>query len=136
MQEPATAETDNPRPDSQTPASAALAASGDYRIKLSAYAGPMDLLLYLVKRHEIDLHDIPMAKLTEQYLQHLEVIKQIDVESAGEFLVMAATLVEVKSRMIIPAGQRDDEGDDPTRDIPDEPEADPRCHGALGWTRT
>lgn len=99
--------------------------SGDYRIRLNAYAGPMDLLLYLVKRHEIDLHDIPMAQLTEQYLSHLEVIKQIDVESAGEFLVMAATLVEVKSRMIIPASHRPDE-QDPTDDIPEEPEADPR----------
>lgn len=91
----------------------------DYRVRLDAYAGPLDLLLYLVKRHEIDLHDIPVAALTEQYLRHLEVIKSIDVESAGEFLVMAATLVEVKSRMIIPQAQREGEGDnaDPTQDI-------------------
>jgi len=126
MQETTTVNPDNPNPETQSPEPVASAATGDYRIRLGAYAGPMDLLLYLVKRHEIDLHDIPMAKLTEQYLEHLEVIKQIDVESAGEFLVMAATLVEVKSRMIIPASQRDDEGEDPTRDIPDEPEADPR----------
>ena len=98
----------------------------DYRVHLDAYAGPLDLLLYLVKRHEIDLHDIPVAELTEQYLRHLEVIKSIDVESAGEFLVMAATLVEVKSRMIIPQAQREGEGDnaDPTQDIEDQ--ADPR----------
>ncbi len=119
-----TTETDTPTPSPETRDPAPHTA--DYRIRLDAYAGPMDLLLYLVKRHEIDLHDIPMATLTEQYLRHLEVIKQIDVESAGEFLVMAATLVEVKSRMIIPAGQRADEDDDPTRDIPDEPEQDPR----------
>lgn len=119
-----TTETDipTPKPETREPAPHA----SDYRIRLDAYAGPMDLLLYLVKRHEIDLHDIPMATLTEQYLHHLEVIKQIDVESAGEFLVMAATLVEVKSRMIIPASQRADEDDDPTSDIPDEPETDPR----------
>ena len=99
---------------------------GDYRVRLDAYAGPLDLLLYLVKRHEIDLHDIPVAELTEQYLRHLEVIKSIDVESAGEFLVMAATLVEVKSRMIIPQSLREegDENDDPTQDI--EETADPR----------
>ncbi|MEM9414915.1 MAG: segregation/condensation protein A [Planctomycetota bacterium] len=121
MQEPTVVtQTNTPNPQPPTPNSPT-----DYRIRLDAYAGPMDLLLYLVKRHEIDLHDIPMAKLTEQYLSHLEVIKQIDVESAGEFLVMAATLVEVKSRMIIPAGQRADDAD-PTDDIPDEPEADPR----------
>ena len=119
-----TTETDipTPKPETRDPAPHA----NDYRIRLDAYAGPMDLLLYLVKRHEIDLHDIPMATLTEQYLHHLEVIKQIDVESAGEFLVMAATLVEVKSRMIIPASHRADEDEDPTRDIPDEPEQDPR----------
>ena len=98
----------------------------DYRVRLDAYAGPLDLLLYLVKRHEIDLHDIPVATLTEQYLRHLEVIKSIDVESAGEFLVMAATLVEIKSRMIIPQSEREGEGnnEDPTQDIEDQ--ADPR----------
>lgn len=77
-------------------------AHSDYRVQLEAYAGPMDLLLYLVKRHEIDLHDIPIADLTEQYLRHLSVIEAIDVERAGEFLVMAATLLEIKSRMIMP----------------------------------
>jgi segregation and condensation protein A len=99
---------------------------GDYRVRLDAYAGPLDLLLYLVKRHEIDLHDIPVATLTEQYLRHLEVIKSVDVESAGEFLVMAATLVEIKSRMIIPQSLREGEGDneDPTQDI--EETEDPR----------
>jgi len=109
-----------PQPPTPNPA------YGDYRVRLDAYAGPLDLLLYLVKRHEIDLHDIPVAELTEQYLRHLEVIKSIDVESAGEFLVMAATLVEVKSRMIIPQSLREgEEGDaDPTQDI-DEQE-DPR----------
>ncbi|MBX2850817.1 MAG: segregation/condensation protein A [Phycisphaeraceae bacterium] len=98
----------------------------DYRVRLDAYAGPLDLLLYLVKRHEIDLHDIPVATLTEQYLHHLEVIKSIDVESAGEFLVMAATLVEIKSRMIIPQSLREDgdEQSDPTQDI--EETTDPR----------
>lgn len=101
-------------------------AYGDYRVRLDAYAGPLDLLLYLVKRHEIDLHDIPVADLTEQYLHHLEVIKSIDVESAGEFLVMAATLVEIKSRMIIPQSLREEgqDNDDPTQCIEDT--TDPR----------
>ena len=74
----------------------------DYRVELDAYAGPLDLLLFLVKRHEIDLNDIPVARLTEQYLEHLKLIQQIDVDLAGEFLVMAATLLEVKSQMLVP----------------------------------
>ncbi|MEO0586195.1 MAG: segregation/condensation protein A [Planctomycetota bacterium] len=73
-----------------------------YRVELDAYAGPMDLLLYLVKKDEVDLADIPIARLTEQYLTHLRVIEAIDVDRAGEFLVMAATLLEIKSRMMVP----------------------------------
>ncbi len=94
--------------------------SSDYRVELDAYAGPLDLLLYLVKRHEIDLHDIPIAALTEQYLQHLELLKTINVDQAGEFLVMAATLLEIKSRMISPAPEADGEqaGEQPDHDDP------------------
>lgn len=84
----------------------------DYRVRLPAYAGPLDLLLYLVKRHEIDLHDIPVAELTDQYLRHLAIIEAIDVERAGDFLVMAATLLEIKSRMIMPPAEAGAEGDE------------------------
>lgn len=98
--------------------------SQNYRVQLDAYAGPLDLLLYLVKRHEIDLHDIPVATLTEQYLHHLKVIKEIDVELAGEFLVMAATLVEVKSQMLVPYVTENEDGDDATDSIEDP--TDPR----------
>ena len=124
--ETAALEGGGPNPQSLTPNPLPSAPPTDYRVRLDAYAGPLDLLLYLVKRHEIDLHDIPVATLTEQYLRHLEVIKSIDVDSAGEFLVMAATLVEIKSRMIIPQAQREGDGDndDPTQDI--EETADPR----------
>lgn len=99
----------------------------DYRVELDAYAGPLDLLLYLVKRHEIDLQDIPIAQLAEQYLEHLKVIESIDVDRAGEFLVMAATLVEIKSQMLIPrvaASVEDDEAgesEDMTVDDPTDP---------------
>lgn len=79
----------------------------DYRVELDAYAGPLDLLLYLVKRHEIDLNDVPVARLTEQYLKHLEVIRFLDMDQAGEFLVMAATLVEIKSAMLVPPEQQE-----------------------------
>jgi segregation and condensation protein A len=95
----------------------------DYRVQLDAYAGPLDLLLYLVKRHEIDLYDIPVAELTEQYLHHLKVIQSIDVELAGEFLVMAATLLEVKSQMLVPFVTED--SDEEVTDTIEDP-ADPR----------
>lgn len=82
-------------------------AVGDaWRIELDAYAGPLDLLLYLVKRHEIDLNNIPMAKLTAQYILHLKAISNMDVDRAAEFLVMASTLLEIKSRMILPEEDR------------------------------
>jgi len=115
-----------------------MVAESDYRIELDAYAGPMDLLLYLVKRDEIDLGDIPIARLTEQYLEHLKVIEAIDMDRAGEFLVMAATLLEIKSQMmvpriteqqaaIIPPEEREQEADtQSTPDATDEPATDPR----------
>ncbi len=95
----------------------------NYRVQLDAYAGPLDLLLYLVKRHEIDLYDIPVSELTEQYLHHLKVIQSIDVDLAGEFLVMAATLLEVKSQMLVPFVTEEGE-QDPTDSIEDP--TDPR----------
>jgi segregation and condensation protein A len=76
--------------------------TNDYRVELDAYSGPLDLLMYLVRRHEIDLNDIPIAKLTEQYLDHLRAMQRLDVNVAGDFLVMAATLLEIKSAMLLP----------------------------------
>ncbi len=99
----------------------------DYRVELDYYSGPLELLLYLVKRHEIDLHDIPIAELTDQYLEHLEQIKRIDIDLAGDFLVMAATLLEIKSRMIAPPVESDDEEADAAEDATDGLEGlDPR----------
>lgn len=96
----------------------------DYRVNLDCYSGPLDLLLFLVKRHEIDIYDLPMKTLTEQYLTHLKLIEQFNVDMAGEFLVMAATLLEVKSLMIMPAGEEgDQEGSDKEDGIS---ETDPR----------
>lgn len=80
----------------------------EYRVQLDCYSGPLDLLLFLVRRHEIDLQDIPIAELTDQYLRHLELIKQIDVDLAGQFLVMAATLLEIKSVMLLPSPEAGD----------------------------
>ena len=74
----------------------------DYQVDLATFRGPLDLLLYLVKRDEIDLRDIPVARVAEQFKQYLDVLQVIDVERVGDFLVMAATLAELKSRMLLP----------------------------------
>jgi len=74
-----------------------------YKIKLEVFEGPLDLLLYLVKKDHLNIYDIPIAKVTEQYLQYLNLMKLLDLNIAGEFLVMAATLMEIKSKMLLPA---------------------------------
>jgi segregation and condensation protein A len=74
----------------------------DYRVRTDIYNGPMDLLLYLIRRSEIDLYDIPIATITEQYCAHVELLKVIDPNVAGDFLVLAASLMEMKSRMLLP----------------------------------
>lgn len=83
----------------------------DYRVRLASFEGPLDLLLFLVRRHEVDVNDIPIHTLTEQYLAFLRQIDDIDVDLASEFLVMAATLIEIKSRSLAPKhGGASDEG--------------------------
>ncbi|MCP4708368.1 MAG: segregation/condensation protein A [Planctomycetes bacterium] len=80
----------------------------DYRVKLGIYNGPMDLLLYLIRRSEVDINDIPIAKITEQYIQYVNLIKQINLDLAGDFLVMAATLMEIKSAILLPREETPD----------------------------
>jgi len=80
----------------------------DYRVELDVYHGPLDLLLYLIKRDEVDIHNIPIARITEQYLDYVRTLEQIDINLAGEFLVMAATLMEIKSAMISPPSVEDE----------------------------
>jgi segregation and condensation protein A len=74
----------------------------DYRVNLEIFAGPMDLLLHLVRKEEVDIYDIPIAKITDQYIHYLEMLKQLDIDVAGDFLVMAATLMQIKSAMLLP----------------------------------
>ncbi|MCD6378761.1 MAG: segregation/condensation protein A [Planctomycetes bacterium] len=81
----------------------------DYRVNLDIYNGPLDLLLYLIRREEIDIHDIPIARITEQYCAYVDTLKMINPDIAGEFLVMAATLMEIKSRMLLPQQVDDDD---------------------------
>ena len=88
----------------------------DYPIKVGSFEGPLDLLLFLIRKHELDIHDIPIVLITAQYLEYLELMQELDLDVAGEFLLMAATLIHIKSRVLLPRP-------DPTQD---EPEEDPR----------
>jgi segregation and condensation protein A len=88
----------------------------DYQVQLDSFRGPLDLLLYLVKRDEIDVLDIPVGRVAEQFKEYLDVLTLIDVERAGDFLVLMATLTEIKSRMLLPRA-----------DGPSEAEEDPRA---------
>jgi len=74
----------------------------EYRVNLDLYNGPLDLLLYLIRRDEVDIYDIPIASVTEQYIQYVEMLKTLDPNLAGDFLVLAATLIEIKTRMLLP----------------------------------
>ena len=85
----------------------------EYKVQLDSFAGPLDLLLYLVRKEEVDIYDIPVSHITEQYIQYIEMLKMLDIDLAGEFLVMAATLMEIKSVMLLPRPELDeaDDGD-------------------------
>ena len=80
-----------------------------YKIKLEIFEGPLDLLLYLVKRDHLNIYDIPIASITEQYLKYIELMQLLDLNIAGEFLVMAATLLQIKSKMLLPAEEKPQE---------------------------
>ncbi len=89
----------------------------EYKVELEVFEGPLDLLLYLIKRDEVDIYDIPIERITTQYMSYLDVMRMLDLNIAGEFIVMAATLMMIKSRMLLPVEERDEE---------DEEEDDPR----------
>ena len=88
-----------------------------YKIRLDVFEGPLDLLLYLIKKEELNIYDIPITRVTEQYLEYLNLMELLDLDVAGEFLVMAATLMQIKSKMLLPP--------DPADTAPEE--ADPRA---------
>ena len=77
----------------------------DYRIKLQVFEGPLDLLLFLIRKNELDIYDIPIESVTRQYIDALHTMQQLDLDVAGEFFVMAASLMEIKSRLLLPKGQ-------------------------------
>lgn len=89
-----------------------------FRVELEMFLGPLDLLLYLVRKHELDVTDIPIAAVTDQFLAYITVLEQLDVGAVGDFLEMASTLIEIKSRMVLPGEDEvDEELDDPRQDL-------------------
>jgi segregation and condensation protein A len=99
----------------------------DYKFKLDVFEGPLDLLLHLVKINEMDIYDIPIAKITRQYLDYLKLIESLDLEIAGEYLVMAATLVNIKLRALLPDSPEEEEMEEAVEDIMSRTSASRSC---------
>src|SRR5438093_3370665 len=79
-----------------------MSTENDYKVKLEVFEGPLDLLLYLIKKDEIDIYDIPIERITKQYLEYMDLFKILDLDVAGDFVVMAANLIYIKSRSLLP----------------------------------
>jgi len=97
-----------------------MVAQDEYKVELEVFEGPLDLLLYLIKREEIDIYNIPIETITSQYMEYLNLMRMLDLNIAGEFIVMAATLMMIKSRMLLPIEERvemEEEEDDPRWDL-------------------
>lgn len=90
----------------------------DFEVKLQVFRGPLDLLLYLVRKHEVEITDIPITAITEQYLDYLAVLEQLDVNAVGDFLSMASMLIEIKSQMVLPRSDEvQEEVEDPRQEL-------------------
>ncbi|HEY5653400.1 MAG TPA: segregation/condensation protein A, partial [Pontiella sp.] len=88
----------------------------DYKVSLEVFEGPLDLLLYLIKKDEVDIYDIPIGRIADQYMEYLNLMKVLDLNIAGDFLVMSATLMLIKSRMLLPVEERTDESEEEEED--------------------
>jgi len=88
-----------------------------YRVKLTEFEGPLDLLLFFIKRDELDIYDIPIARITQEFLEYLHLMASLDLEVAGEFIVMAATLMQIKVRMLLPRDETQEEEEDPRAEL-------------------
>ena len=100
-------------PGGVSAATGAPDASGRFEVKIDAFEGPLELLLHLVREHKLDIHDIPVAFITDQYLKHVELLKKLNIDLASEYLVMASYLVYLKSRTLLPQTEDDAEEEDP-----------------------
>ncbi len=89
-----------------------------YNVHLEIFEGPLDLLLYLIRKNDLNIYDIPISQITAEYLEYIELMKELNLDIASEFLVMAATLMHIKSRMLLPAGpSEEEEGPDPRAEL-------------------
>jgi segregation and condensation protein A len=90
----------------------------EYQVKLdNIFEGPMDLLVHLIKKHEMDIYDIPIAMITDQYLEYLQWMESMNIDVAGDFIVMAATLTQIKSKMLLPIHENENDQEDPRLEI-------------------
>ena len=89
----------------------------DYKVRLDVFEGPMDLLVYLIRKAKVDIYDIPIALITDQYLGYLDWMKSMNIDFAGDFLLMAATLTHIKSRMLLPIHDEEEEEEDPRMEL-------------------
>ena len=89
----------------------------DYQVDLGIFQGPLDLLLYLIKKEEVDIYDIPIAKITKQYLRYIEMMTSLNLEIAGEFILMAATLIRIKTRLLLPRDPESPDEYDPREEL-------------------
>lgn len=80
-----------------------------YKVKLETFEGPLDLLLFLIKKNEVDIYDIPISTITHQYLEYIDIIKMLDIEAAGDFIYMASTLMRIKAQMLLPRTEIEDD---------------------------
>jgi segregation and condensation protein A len=94
----------------------AEARTNAYKVKLEIFEGPLDLLLYLIKKHEVDIYDIPISQITEQYLEYLGLMRDLDIAVAGDFLVMASTLIYIKSKTLLPPEPKGENDEDLNED--------------------
>jgi segregation and condensation protein A len=88
-----------------------------YRVKLQTFEGPLDLLLFFIKRDELDIYDIPISRITKEFLEYLHLMQKLDLEVAGDFIVMAAELMQIKVRMLLPKAPGEEEEEDPRADL-------------------
>jgi len=88
-----------------------------YRVKLTDFEGPLDLLLFFIKRDELDIYNIPISRITQEFLEYLHLMSQLDLEVAGDFIVMAATLMQIKVRMLLPRDENAEEEEDPRAEL-------------------
>ena len=101
--------------------------NGDYRVDLEVFSGPLDLLLHLIRKEEVEICDIPLARITNQYLRYIDLMKTLNLEVAGDFILMAATLIRIKARLLLPRSDEDGDEPDPREELimalvdPDEP---------------